>query len=567
MIFQASNFSIAALAVLSILPGTADMDHGSRPLRARAGLAAMQQAQPRQEPAVNIQTAAGPRRGGPAVLVTVNKSRVRVGETVTFTLTPSTLVNNPRYNVTVDFGDGTRRQVRETEVTHQYRATGHYKVYASALSTGALGDRDEPRRPVQQIPRVSLSAGPTPVAVGRTVTFTAQLSSGYPNIKYRFVFGDRSGTDWQDNPSATHSYAAAGTYSAYVDIGLADSGFVKQVAGSVRRPVQVNQAPFGPVQLEANPAPGEAGQSVTFNARVTSSDPTVRYRFVFGDRSPGTPWQASSQTTHAYLSAGNYPASVDVGIVDNRSVRQVGNATRPVRINPQPPIGVALIANPTSVEKGTAVSFSARSGAADRNVRFRFFFGDGSRSSGWQDSPHAVHKYADSGSYSAYVEIRRSGGARSGTIARSGVTQISVTPPATAAASPSPSSSRETVAVTSPSSEPAAPIAETSPEAGPPSGSSLFTRLFGGGLQNNWWKYLLLVLLSIALAYKLVKWLMPPPTTFNVYPDPGGSYVNTETKDLAIASEVLLRPDISEAQYLVHTNGEKIVKNLRRENA
>ena len=224
---------------------------------------------PRQLPQdpniVNIQTSGG--RG--LVIVVVEKTPVRVGELVRFTLSPASLVNNPKLNVSVDFGDGTIVRAQQPTVTHRYRRTGHYKVYASVVLPGRGEPDDDPSRVV---PRVSLVATPNQVNAGSQVSFNARLASTYPGIKYRFAFGDGSQSDWQDAAYASHQYAAGGTYLAYVDIGLGNRGGIRQVGGSIRQPIVVTdfQKPTpdpspsitddrGAVQLTANPHRSRSG--------------------------------------------------------------------------------------------------------------------------------------------------------------------------------------------------------------------------------------------------------------------------------------------------------------------
>lgn len=524
-------------------------------LRAHSS-AIYQQQEPatRQEGTVNIQaTTGGTSRGVPPVVVTVDKGRVRVGETVRFTLTPASLVTNPRYSVTIDFGDGTLRETNRTEIEYRYRATGYYKVYASVVSAErAFGDPDA--NVPSQVPRVSLSAAPATVVAGRPVTFSAQLSSRYPNVKYRFAFGDGTQSDWQDSSETTHSYPAAGTYLAYVDIGAIDSGSVKQLGGSVRKPVQVTNAPLGPVELAASPMPAEVGQTIIFNARVDSSDPNIRYRFAFGDGSPSGGWQSSSQTTHEYSSAGNYPAFVDIGLVSNQAIRQVGSARHAVQVTPLAPVRVDLVANLSSIAIGNAVTFSARTSSTEPGLKYRFFYGDGSPSSGWQNNTQATHKYGVAGSYPAYVEVGQIKNGRLSTIATSSRTQISVTPGAPATPTPvaSPSSSL------SPGSFIA--IGNTSSPLSP-----LVPPLFTGRLEDDWWKYLLLALLAAFVGYKVLRRLLVPRPTFRAFADAGASEIGGGLRDLAIDSEVILRPNISEGQYLVYTEEADVVKSLRRE--
>ncbi len=168
--------------------------------------------------------------GVPTVKVTVDRNRVPLGDEVTFTLTPASVVLNPRYIVTIYFGDGTSQRVRQTEIVYPYQATGTY-TYSILVKSA------EPP-PALDVPRVTLSAYPAPVATESPVTFTAQLSHSYPDIRYRFVFGDRNQTQWQDAPRTAHAYHPAGKYLAYVDIGAMTGGGVKPLGGSVGNPLK-----------------------------------------------------------------------------------------------------------------------------------------------------------------------------------------------------------------------------------------------------------------------------------------------------------------------------------------
>lgn len=319
MIFSPLTLAMATLFFVSLLPA------------GNAVVFAQQKNQnsSRLQGAVIIKTRSRPADDAPAVIVTADRNRVRVGELVKFTLTPAQLTSDSRYVVTIDFGDGTRRQATGPHLTHRYGATGHYKVYASVVG----GDRDNGADPNQfqtQVPRVTLNASPSSVTAGRRVTLTAQLSSTYPNIRYRFAFGDGQQSDWQTSPVVTHQYAAPGNYLAFVDIGAAKGSGVTRLGGSPRKSIQVTNAPLGPVELIVSPATAETGRRVSLTARIASSDPNIRYRFVFGDGSPPGAWQSSAQTMHTYRSTGTYSAYVDVGLLTNRGLRQEGSSRRAI---------------------------------------------------------------------------------------------------------------------------------------------------------------------------------------------------------------------------------------------
>jgi hypothetical protein len=520
MFFQPHYFVIATLA-LSLFPSSSKTGSTHSPGAHSSAIYQQQKPDTNQEGTVNIQTTAGtPLRGVSAVGVTVDRSRVRVGDTVRFTLNPASLVTNPLYKVTIHFGDGTRIQTNRTEIVHRYRANGNYKVFASVVAAErVVGDagRSVPL-PVPRalpVPRVSLSSAPATAVAGRPVTFSAQLSSSYPNLKYRFAFGDTNQTGWQDSSQTTHTYPDAGTYQAYVDIAAVESGAMKQLGGSVRKPIQVTNAPLGPVELVASPMFAEVGQLVTFSTRVVSSDPNLRYRFAFGD-GPLRGWQSSPQTSHEYSSAGNYPAYVEIGVANNQGIRLVGSAPRAVHVAARAPVGVELVVNSASIAIGDAVTLSARTSSTEPNLKYRFFYGDGSPSSGWQDNTHGTHKYAVPGMYSAYVEMARIENGRLSKVTTSSQTQISVT----AAEATTPASIASPAASVAPGSN---LISSASPGRPVTIGntSSPFwrqrlsiSRLFSGRLEDDWWKYALLALLLAFVGYTVLRWLLGPRPVF-----------------------------------------------------
>jgi PKD repeat protein len=404
------------------------------------------------------------------------------------------------------------------------------------------------------VPRVSLSATPTDVNPGRPVTFGAQLSFPYPNIKYRFGFGDGELTAWQDSAQTERPYNSQGTYLAYVDIGVGDGGAVRQIGRSARVTIQVTRAALRSVDLTAEPNPAEVGSSVTLTALVVPQGPNIVYRFSFGDGSATSAWQESPQTTHAYSSARIYPASVEVGTTGGGAIKPIGSARETVRATPQPSPSAAVefSVNPNPMQAGKPVTFMARS--QDPNLKYRFVFGDGSRSSGWQDSPQVTRNYAVAGSYSAYVEVGKMNRGRLTAIATSRPIQVSVTtgPPPTPTPKRSPSSSSTRVG---------APVLLATPSPG--QGNGMWGLHFS---PNDWWKYVLIALLIAAAAYWGWPMLMPPTPSFRARPDRGASDINGGVQSLGIESQVILNPDVSEGQYLVYTDEPSIVRSVRRDN-
>jgi len=423
MRIQACPLVVALLAVVSFLP-----------------------AAPGQQPqTVNVRPrSATTTPGVPEVNVTVDRRRVPLGDEVTFTLAPASVVLNPSYVVTLYYGDGTSQRMRQAEIVHLYRAPGNYTYSVLVTSSG----RPEDNAVNSKVPDVKLSATPTTVSPAGLVNFDAQLAYQDPNIKYHFVFGDKSESGWQSSSETTHSYSSADAYEAFVEIGVTKNEPLKH---SNRVKIQVTrsqESSIGPASLTANPKSVEPGRPVTLNASVASKDPNIRYRFSFGDKSPPINWQASSQTTHKYSSGGTYWAQVDIGLMNKGFVEPTGtNAQQQIEVKTAQPLSVSLSGNPTSVDERGSVLFRAKVDSADPNIGYRFDFGDRSGST-WQSSPQTKHAYSSEGNYSAHVDVRVTNNqsapqtARSNSVAievkssSSRALDLVVTPPSVAAGLP-----------------------------------------------------------------------------------------------------------------------------------
>ena len=275
-----------------------------------------------QSGSVNVRSgAACPQPNVSDVRVNVNRNRVPLGELVTFSIAPPSVPGDPRFTVTIYFGDfpNSKRVMGKEPVSHLYTATGIY-TYGVCVA---------PAKP--PFPSVKLIANPTTVATNALVNFTAQVSQSYPNIKYRFVFADGSQTDWQDATQTSHGYAAAKTYLAYVDIGEASGGSVRRIGGSPRQRIQVISPPAVRAELLAKPASVKAGETVSFRAQTNSGDPQIKYRFAFGDGAT-TGWQDNPRAEHKYAVAKDYFASLEVGLPSGQGVKTI-TTSKPAKIN------------------------------------------------------------------------------------------------------------------------------------------------------------------------------------------------------------------------------------------
>ena len=266
----------------------------------------------------------------PSVRITADQQRVPLGTQVNFSLSPLSIIGDRRYVVTLYFGDGQQQVMRQAATTHLYRAVGTYTY--SVLVKRAAADP----------PRVDLSASPLPAQTGQVVRFIAQTSGPYPNLQYRFDYGDGTQPKWQASPAADHTYARAGNYSAYVDIGNG----TQRIGGSVRKQIPVASTALS-VSLSATPLAAQANRPVIFTAKVSPNVVNATYQFTFGDGDPPV-FQTSPQVQHIYRNSGSYRAVVQV----NQSGGSANSAvtSNPIVLNVQP----ASTTNPGTPQTPTA---------------------------------------------------------------------------------------------------------------------------------------------------------------------------------------------------------------------
>jgi len=532
---------------------------------------------------------AAPQPGIPVVKVSVDRNRLPLGDLVTFTLAPGNVVLNPHYAVTIFFGDGQHERVFQTHIKHLYASAGLY-TYSILVKSF------EPPIP-PALPAVKLSATPTSVTTDKLVDFKAELSHGYPNLKFRFVFADGADTGWQDSPLTTHSYRSRGTYQAYVDIGLGEIGLVKQTGGSPRRAIEVtSESPPQPrtitVELKANRLTVPGGGEVKFLARTATSGSNIQYRFDFGDSAGSTGWQPSPRTQHVYSSAGAYQARAEVRVLTKAPAQQTATS-RPlsitVRSAPAPSSrGVELFVEPRSVTPGLPVYFRAVPDSPDSKTRYRFNFGDGSSPGVWKEALEETHIYSRAGTYQAFVEIgtpsERVIASRKKTVSVIAIIPDWPTPsPVPAETTATPSSNTPTPGTGTPTPLADTPSPTSTPDATPSPGVVLSTSpstdltpspsetaspvtTADSGPSDNWWKYLLLAALLLYGVYQAWKYFYAPRPTLEPHPDPGVAALGTEGGPLSINFQVELDPNVTDGDFTVDPTEGNLIKSERKSN-
>lgn len=280
-----------------------------------------------------------------------------------------------------------------------------------------------------QAPTATAAATPATGPAPLTVAFAATATDTDGSIAgYAWTFGDGATSS---QPSPTHVYAAAGSFTAMLEV-TDDDGAKSQVSVDVEVSAPANAPPTA--TASATPISGRAPLVVTFTGSGADSDGTIAsYAWMFGDGGTST----QQNPTHTYATSGNFIATLTV--TDNGGA--MGSTTVAITAgNNQPPTANAS-ATPTSGKAPLAVAFTGNGSDPDGTIAsYAWAFGDG----GTSGSQNPSHTFVSPGNYSATLTVTDNNGATaSSTVSISAVANQ----PPTAAASATPTSGLAPLAV------------------------------------------------------------------------------------------------------------------------
>jgi PKD repeat protein len=260
-------------------------------------------------------------------------------------------------------------------------ASGLYRLRVEAIDNAGNGVLYGPYElEVEEQPIAGLQAeSNAPKAVNASVSLTATLTAG-SNVTYTWAFGDGANGSGR---TTTHSYAAAGTYTATVVARNSVSQLTDTVAVLIETPVGGASAD--------NDGPTVLGNPTGLSASVTAGT-SVQYDWAFGDGASGS----GEAPSHTYAAFGSYVAVVTAH-------NSVSSMTATTTVDVDVPVAGVQAVNDSPTMFGAQTGLGASVTAGSR-VSYTWAFGDGASGVGQS----LKHVYLGTGAFTAVVTASNS---------------------------------------------------------------------------------------------------------------------------------------------------------------
>jgi len=267
-----------------------------------------------------------------SVICSANPSVAQIGQSVTFTASPSGGNGTYTYSwsgaCTGSSSNCSRTFSSSGVKTATAYVTSGGQTVASGCSVNVTG------------PVISCSANPSSILTGQSTTFTASVSGITSQYTYSW-----SGACTGHNQSCSNTFSTIGTKTATITITpTGQTAPISAYCASCS--ANVTQAANLAISCSALPNPANIGQSVTFAS--SASGGTGSYTYSWSGSCTGS----SSSCSNTFSTSGTKTGTVTV-----TSGNQTASANCSTFINPT--LAVSCSANPSSIETGQSVTFTA----------------------------------------------------------------------------------------------------------------------------------------------------------------------------------------------------------------
>jgi len=318
-----------------------------------------------------------------------------------------------------DWGDGIQSGwSASTSASHTWSTAGSYSVRAEARCsvTTTIVSSPSPGLAVtistpHTVSTPTTPSGPTTGEINTSYTYTtggSTCSEGHA-VEYRFDWGDGTYSSWSTSTSASHQWAADGTYTVRAEARCSiNTSIVSDPSAGLTVSISTPHTVSAPT-TPSGPTTGEPNTSYTYSTggAACSHGHAVEYRFDWGDGTYSS-WSTSTSASHQWAADGTYTVRAEARCSINNDITSDPSAGLTVSIStPHTVSAPTTPSGPTTGEPNTSCTYSTGGSACSHghDVEHRFDWGDGMYSA-WSTSTSASHQWAADGTYTVRAEAR-----------------------------------------------------------------------------------------------------------------------------------------------------------------
>jgi PKD domain len=349
-------------------------------------------------------------------------------------------------------------------------------------------------------PSVHLTKDKDLISPGESVIFTAELSKPDKEALYIYTINNKeSFATGRNLLTALYTFPESGTFIVSVIVRTRNQLLRDTLIVNVNNLVGdiIPAVPKDSITLEVENPQSNVGDTVFFKALSNNNSEGVVYRFNFGDKS--TVQSLLPNVEHVYKKPDYYTASVQI-IINNQLLPIFSTAVVIVEQPIQPNVTLTIL-NPTAYTNDTITLIASTN--LSGGLEYEFNLGIKSKF-GRTDKDTIKFVYSNSGQYSIFVTLFQNGKEAA-------------------------LSEKHIIVIKSP------PV-------------------------PDWLKFVVIGFLIFAASYTIRKFLIKPAITIHPFPDKGLAKIK-EPKNFNINYEVHFNPNLANANYLLNSNEENLIKS------